>query len=273
MAHLNRSPGGRRPAGAATRSPSGTAGATVRLDGPDGLLLRARGGDAAAREDLLGRYSPFVLKVVSRVTGAYVRMGSDDEASVALVAFNEAIDSYDPDRGASFLGFAEAVIRRRLIDHYRQGKASRREVPLGALLDGDDADGEATGGPQASGLAAAQLVQAEWVHRDREDQAERRDEVLRYREMLAFYGISVADLVRVSPRHDDARKRAIEVARVLASRPELVESLRQRGQLPLRELGSMVGLSRKTLERQRKYIIAVTLILTEDLPQMEAYLR
>ncbi len=273
VARLNVSPGGRRPAGAAPRGPSGGAGATTRLDGPDGLLTRARGGDAAAREDLLGRYTPFVLKVASRVTGAYVRMGHDDEASVALAALNEAIDNYDPDRGASFLGFAEAVIRRRLIDYYRQGKARRRETPVGALVDGEEVDGEGAGGPPASRLAAAQLAQAEWVYRDQEDQAERRDEVLRYREMLAVYGISLAELVRISPRHEDARKRAVEAARVLASRPQLVEILRRRGELPLRELGSLVGISRKTLERQRKYIIAVTLILTEDLPQLEAYLK
>lgn len=273
VAHLNLSPGGRRPAGPAARTPSERTANAVRLDGPEGLLSRARGGDAAAREDLLGRYTPFALKVAARVTGAYVRMGQDDESSVALVAFNEAIDSYDPERGASFLGFAEAVIRRRLIDHYRQGRAKRHEVPSSLLGGLDDAEGDATGEAVAAGLAAVQRDRAEWSHRDQEDNAERREEVGRYREMLAIYGITLAELVRLSPRHDDARKRAIEAARALAARPELVESLRRRGELPLKDLAGLAGLSRKTLERQRKYIIAVALILTEDLPQLEAYLR
>lgn len=266
------SPGGRRPARAAPRNPSRAAVVPVRLDGSDGLLTRARQGDALAREDLIGRYSPFALKVASRVTGNYVQMGRDDEASVALMAFNEAIDSYDPERGASFLGFAEAVIRRRLIDHFRQGRARRREVPLSALLDGEDAEAVPAAGMEAVSLVAAQLARAEWAHRDQEDRLERRDEVVRYGELLAVYGISLAELVRISPRHEDARRRAIEAARALASRPELVESLKRRGELPLKELATLVGMSRKTLERQRKYIIAVALILTEDLPQLEAYL-
>lgn len=248
---------------------------TDRLDSPDGLLARAREGDRTARETLLSRYSPFALKTASRVTGTYVRLGHDDEASVALMAFNEAIDSYDPGRGANFLGFAQTVIRRRLIDHFR-GKIRNREVPLSALSTGDGMMGsgseeDAAGG--VAGVAAGQVAAAEWAHRDHEEQGERREEVLRYRELLATYGISLGELVRVSPRHEDARRRAVEAARVLAARPELIAKLRRRGELPLKELGGLAGVSRKTLERQRKYIIAVVLILVEDLPCLEAYLK
>lgn len=244
-------------------------------DSPDGLLARAREGDRMARETLLGRYSPFVLKTASRVTGTYVRLGRDDEASVALMAFNEAIDSYDPGRGASFLGFAQTVIRRRLIDHFR-GKIRNREVPLSALTTGDGMMGsgsEENAGGSVAGVVAGQVAAAEWAHRDHEEQRERREEVLRYRELLATYGISLGDLVRVSPRHEDARRRAMEAARVLAARPELIAKFRRRGELPLKELGGLAGVSRKTLERQRKYIIAVVLILVEDLPCLEAYLK
>lgn len=271
---MNPSRGGSRPGGAAARGPSPTGSVDSRLDGRDGLLSRARRGDKAAREELIDRYAPFALKVASRVTGGYVRLGEDDESTVALLAFNEAIDRYDPGRGGGFLGFAEEVIRRRLIDHYRRGRAGRREVPLSALSDAGGLDGTLAGEAGGeSGPPPAEVLAAEWVHREREDEAERREEVLRYRELLAAYGISLEELVRLSPRHEDARRRAIEAARALAARPELVESLRRRGELPLKELVGLAGLSRKTLERQRKYIIAVALILTEGLPYLEAYLK
>lgn len=272
MAHLEQGPGDRRDR-TASSGPSGRV-LTDRPDSPDGLLARAREGDRTARETLLGRYSPFVLKTASRVTGTYVRLGRDDEASVALMAFNEAIDSYDPGRGASFLGFAQTVIRRRLIDHFR-GKIRNREVPL-PLTTGDGMMGfgaEENEAGSVAGAVAGQVAAAEWAHRDHEEQRERREEVLRYRELLATYGISLGELVRVSPRHEDARRRAMEAARVLAARPELIAKLRRRGELPLKELGGLAGVSRKTLERQRKYIIAVVLILVEDLPCLEAYLK
>ncbi len=247
----------------------------IPLDGPDGLLARARSGDAEAREDLLRRYAPFALKVASQVTGTYVRLGRDDEGSVALLAFNEAIDSYDPSRGASFLGFVRAVIRRRLIDHYRHDRTRRREVPVGTLLDPEPASQVGDGGTagEAAALGAVQTRSAEWVLREREDAHARQEEVYRYREMLAVYGISLSELVRISPRHADARARAIEAARLLASRPDLMKHLRSRGELPLKELSGVAGVSRKTLERQRKYIIAVALILAEDLPHLREYLR
>jgi len=47
-------------------------------------------------------------------------MGQDDEASIGLLAFNEAIDKYSEDKGAKFLTFAEIVIKRRLTDYYRK---------------------------------------------------------------------------------------------------------------------------------------------------------
>jgi len=150
------------------------------LDGPDGLLVRARRGDAVARETLLDRYTPFTLKVASQVTGGYVELGRDDEASIALMAFNESIDSYDPARGASFLGFARAVIRRRLIDLYRRDRSGRREIPVGspAEVEIGPEPGRPGGG---GGYEAAQVAAAERVHREREESDDRRAEVFRYR--------------------------------------------------------------------------------------------
>ncbi len=45
--------------------------------------------------------------------------GIDEELSIALMAFNEAIDGYDTSKG-SFLSFAKLVINRRLIDYLRK---------------------------------------------------------------------------------------------------------------------------------------------------------
>lgn len=269
--HLTLSPGGRRPPGKAAGDPAGSGPPATRPD-LEGLLAGARRGEAEARESLVRRYTPFVLRVASQAAGRYVELGRDDEASVALVAFNEAIDRYDPARGASFLGFAATVISRRLVDHFRHDLARRREVPL-SVLGGSAAEvpGVSAEGPPGESEIALSL--AERAYREQEEAQARREEVRRYRELLAAYGISLAELVRVSPRHADARRRAVAAARLLARQPELSAHLRAKGELPLRSLERVTGLSRKTLERQRKYIIAVALILLEDLPYLEAYLE
>ncbi|MCL6581059.1 MAG: RNA polymerase sigma-I factor [Firmicutes bacterium] len=264
------SPGGRRPPGKAAGDPAGSGQPATRPD-LEGLLAGARRGEAEARESLVRRYTPFVLRVASQAAGRYVELGRDDEASVALVAFNEAIDRYDPARGTSFLGFAATVIRRRLVDHFRHDLARRREVPLSVL--GGAAEAPRVSAEEPPGETETALSLAEQAYREQEEAQARLEEVRRYRELLAAYGISLAELVRLSPRHADARRRAVAAARLLAGRPELAGYLRARGELPLRSLEQATGLSRKTLERQRKYIIAVALILLEDLPYLEAYLE
>ena len=39
------------------------------------------------------------------------------------------------------------------------------------------------------------------------------------------------------------------------------------------DVALLSGLSRKTVERHRKYLLAMVLILTNDLPHLQTYLR
>ncbi len=238
--------------------------AAVRTSSPDRLLELARNGSAPAREELVRRFTPFILKTAAQVAGRYLKLGQDDEASIGLMAFDEAIDSFDPRKGKGFLPFAETVIRRRIIDHFRQNKARRREIPLTAFEE-EDEEGRISNTVEHSQAMAAYAAGVEAL--------ERKEEILRFRQLLAGFGISLDELVRMSPRHQDARERAIAVARVIASTPEHREHLLARGELPLKALTRQVDLSRKALERQRKYIIAVALILIEDLAHLKEYVR
>ena len=230
---------------------------------PDHLVAQAQAGDTGAREVLLRDYQPFVLRVVSRVRGGYVTRSSE-EAAIGLVAFNEAIDSFRPDRGVAFLTFCETVIRRRLIDHYRRQARGAREVPLSALEEEDD---------EGSVYAPVEVEAAQAAHQAYLEAWDRREEVVRFGARLKEMGLSIRELVRVSPRHRDARQRALQVARYLAARPALGRQVLERGVLPVRELEENLGLGRKMLERNRKYILAMTLVLLEDFPYLQDYLR
>ncbi|MDQ7793917.1 MAG: RNA polymerase sigma-I factor [bacterium] len=224
-------------------------------------MARAREGDPEARNTLISWYQPFVLRVAGAVCRRYLAPGRDDEFSVGLAAFNEAIDGYDESRGVSFLAFAETVIRRRVIDHYRKDRAGKREIPLSALAP------EGTAVTDRAGTGEA--IQA---HRAEAETWERREEVMFYRELLREYGLSLAELARVCPRHEDARRRSLAAARILAEDPALAAFVRTRRALPLRALTARSGLSRKTLERQRKYILGLALVLMEELPYLKSYL-
>ena len=228
------------------------------------LVAAAQAGDREARDLVLAQFRGLVLRVGARVCGRYLRVGRDDEVSVGLLALNEAIDRYRGEVGASFPAFAEMVVRRRLIDHFRR-EAGRREVPRSALEREDEEGGR---------WDAAEWEEAQDIDRARREAEDRRAEIAEFAALLRPYGVTLRDLAAQSPQHADARSRAVAVARRLAENPEWVEHLRRKKALPLRELEAVpdLGVSRKTLERQRKFIIAVAVILMERLPALREYL-
>lgn len=218
---------------------------------PNHLLSLAQKGNHLAREELIRKFTPFILTIVSRLSGRFVRLGEDDEASIGLLAFNEAIDTYDPRKGISFLTLAETVIRRRIIDYFRQEERHRRH-----LTDQDT-------------QAPSTLEESFWAW----ELVDRREEIVRYQKELASYGISFADLVRNSPHHQDTRRRALTCAQTIASNPLLRRYLEEKKELPLKALGQNLKISRKTLERHRKYIIALALILMGDYEYLKEYIN
>lgn len=230
---------------------------------PDGLLAASRAGDAASREELISRYTPFVLRAASQTCGRFVKLGSDDEASVALMAFNEAIDCYEYGRGVAFLTFAEVVIKRRVVDYLRKCSRADREVPISALQEAGRSDRP----PLELGEDKALWAQAE------EEVYGRRLEIEEFRNQLGRFGIKLEELVDASPKHADARQRALEVAQLVAGREDLREHLFAKRELPVSVLAGSAGVSRKTIERQRKYIIALAIILSGDFPFLKEYLR
>lgn len=66
---------------------------------PPALLSLAQAGDEGARNQLIDDFTPFILKVASQAAGRYLNLGQDEEISVALLAFNEAISAYNEKKG------------------------------------------------------------------------------------------------------------------------------------------------------------------------------
>ncbi len=228
------------------------------------LVAQAKAGDEKAREQILREYRPFFLRVASGVCRKYLVLGRDDEASIAMIAFNEAIDAYDDKAGASFLSFAEIVIKRRMVDYFRRKSKRQEEVPISTFESEENEDSVIKRIESKEAVATLQIqVEAE----------ERREEIFRLNQLLNHYGITFSDLVQASPKHQDARERALEVARILTSDPTLLQYLTSRKALPLKELQKRVKVSRKTLERQRKYIIALSLILIGEFYYLQEYLK
>lgn len=212
-------------------------------------LQLAKNGDELVREEFIENHKPFIVKISSNVCKHYLTWGHDGELSIALVAFNEAIDKYEPNDGASFYGFAKTVITRRLIDYFRKESKHQLLLLTPAESDNDalyDYDAEASLG----------------MYKKEKQNYDFAETVKGYVLVLTEYGITLEDLVQVSPKHRDSKATLYRVAQELCARSNLLQYLIKNKCLPLKELEFITGIKRKVLERGRKYLIATVLILS-----------
>lgn len=63
------------------------------------------------------------------------------------------------------------------------------------------------------------------------------------------------------------------MAYTLVEHEELKKILFEKKQLPVKQLEKLVAVSRKTVERNRKYIIAMAIIITGDYVYLKDYLK
>ncbi len=213
------------------------------------VISRIQAGDQNAREGFLHEYKPFVAKTAMSLCKRPLQWEDSDELSIALIAFNSAIDTYDTRKQVPFLPYARVVINNRLKDYFR--KESRLNIECS--LDIETSDGK---------MLSPAEVQSAWEDfRNRTIEEERREELEEYEILLEKFGIDFEDLVEVSPKHRDSRQTLFKVAGLIAGDKEMMEQLLAKKQLPISELTLKTGVNRKTLERGRKFIIATSLIL------------
>jgi len=191
---------------------------------------------------LIKEYEFFILKSASKTAKQYVSK-TDDEWSIALSAFSEAIQKYSFEKG-SFISFAELMINRRLIDYFR---AQRKFVV-------ED--------------------QVDWIEDNAiiENDDNLKLEIEAISQVLEYYGFSFMDLAECSPKAQKTKTACAKAVVYLLEKPMLITEIRNSKQLPIKLIAKNVGLPRKIIERHRKYIIAAVEILYGDYPYISEYL-
>jgi RNA polymerase sigma factor len=231
---------------------------------PEQIILRIQQGDLKLRNQFIINYQPFIAKVASRFCKRYIDPTRDDEYSIALAAFNEAINQFSSEMGRSFFGFAETVMRRRLIDHVRKEQKFKNQIPYSSFEQEDEEDHL---------INPVEIHQALDYYDLQKGTEERRNEIIDFNRCLSEYSIQFLDLVEASPKHEDSRRMLFAIGKQLSEDIELMRLLKQKRQLPIKELLGQVSVSRKTLERNRKFLIAVALICHGPYPYLKDYLQ
>lgn len=234
-----------------------------RSDSLEDKVERIQQGDLTLQNELIEAYKPFIAKHVSEVCKRYITE-YDDEFSIGLIAFNEAIEKFNKERGTSLLSLAEVMIKRRVIDYIRQ-QARHQSLALQFSTE-DESDGELVQSQIEANRSIDEFVK-------KTDEELRRHEIVQFSRLLQEFELSFSDLVESSPKHADARKNAMQVAFEIANDSELTSWLLEKKRLPIKQLEDRVRISRKTIERNRKYIIAIALILLGDYLYLKDYIK
>lgn len=216
--------------------------------------------DSAALNRFVEEYKPFIAACTEKVAGRYVTYGQDDELSVAMIAFVEAINSFDQSKG-NFFSFSRNVIKRRLIDFYRSEQRHNNIISLNMYLEDKDEEFDLSSGESVRVYSETKLAEL------------RRLELEELGKELSVWKISFSDLAEASPKHEKTRRQCGEIVGFILSRPELLGQIMTKKYLPVAEIEKGMQIPRKLIERFRKYIISVIIIATGDFEYIRDYIK
>ena len=239
----------------------------------DEEVLRAQNDDQYMNR-YIEKNKKFIMTCAYRTVNHFVSE-SDDEWSIALIAFHEAIRSYDSEKG-DFHKFAGVVINRRLVDFLRSESRHAGEISVDPISMSGELDNE----------TEVSALQLEIRRREAEISETRnagsdgttpaasavKDEIEAMQLVLHSYGFSFFDLTECSPKTEKTKTSCAKAVNVLLTDRPLLGRMRLSRALPIKALVTLAKVAKKILERHRKYIIASTEILDGDFPNLAEYL-
>ena len=195
--------------------------------------------------DFISKYKPFIYSVISKYDGKYISDQSE-LTSVGMLAFKEAVDNYDFDKG-SFYGYSNLVIKSRLIDYFR--KEARHYDHEKTILDESyDSDNV---------MESLEARKAMEEYYSQEKARFLRDEIISFNTELKKYGIKMKELEKLSPKKKELRSKYLAAAEMIAKDEGLLNRLQEMKRLPVSIIMEKHGLNRKQVDRARKYIVAL----------------
>lgn len=224
---------------------------------PGDVIQKIQDGDHALREQFIADNLPFIKRIVRRATHSFF-VEHEDEYSIALTAYNQAIDHYQVGGDVPFEPYARLLIKNRLLDWFRRQNRTNHEVAL-SETDADD------GIPLEERLADPHSV-------DVQQKLECEEAMVQLQAQLQQFGLSLPALVAKFPRHQDSRLLCVRLARQLSEDDRLYDQLVKTHRLPGAELSRKSATPLKTIEKNRASIIFLTQLMHSELQTIKTYL-
>jgi RNA polymerase sigma-I factor len=208
------------------------------------ILTRIKRGDNSERETFIDENKSNILKVVSQTLGKSTVPRNSIEFEIGLSAFNYAIDNFDLNVKNIFLTYAEQVIKEWIIDYLRSKQSNE---------------------------ASSNFISDEknYLYYSVED----KDELSQFKIRLWEFGIILQDLVMESPSGDNSVRSALKISRILTENDTLYNKLVTKKDIPYEDLDDYIRSLKKDIEKYKKYILVLCLIIKSDLKILNSYLK
>lgn len=221
------------------------------------MIERIKNGDDNLRNELIEDYLPFIAKSVSQICKRSITK-QDEELCIGMEAFAKAVDDFDLEKEASFFSFAQKVIQWKVIDYLR--KESRYTDKVVYKEDFED-------------TVVLDSKSSLEEYEEQEFREEFENDVVELEKELKKYKITFMDLSKESPSHEDARDRMKNITKLLIEDVEISTYIKNKRRLPVNKILKKVDVNKKTIERNRKYIMGLFVVFSGEYKSISSYLK
>lgn len=205
------------------------------------------------RNFFIQEHLPFIISTISKVTNRYVSLDNDDEFSIGLLAFNEAIDKYNETRGP-FLPFAHLVISSRIKTFLIKENKNHDNLSIESLSE--------------KGIYIDTSMESPI-----NDSSQLSEEISHLKNHLKGFGFDFEDLVEEAPRHQKTRENAIALSEKVSKNKIITDFMYKKKRLPIKEISVKYSVTEKIIKRSKKFIITVVIIFEKNFRNLKLWIR
>ena len=196
---------------------------------------------------------PFIIKSISKVTKRYVSIENDEEFSIGVLAFHEAMKKHSEDKGP-FLPFANLVISSRIKNYLLKENKHRLD-------------------PSLESLKEEGIEFSEEIINPIEDRDHLKDEIENLKLYIKEFGFDFEDLVDDAPKHKKTRENAINLSEKVSEEKPLVDFMYEKKRLPIKRISLQFNVTEKIIKGSKKFIITVIIIFDKNYRYLKLWIK
>lgn len=209
-----------------------------------------------ANEEFIEKHIPFIISCISKFTGRYVSIENDDEYSIGMIAFVEAIEKYREEKG-DFYAFSRLVIESRLKNFFeKENKNSKNKSIEDYKERGIDV------------LETLEKYDDEDTNREFTIK-----EINKLKEEIEEFGFGFEELVNEAPKHKDTRNKAIDISEKSSKEKDITDFMFMKKRLPIKKMSDKFEVSEKVIRKSKLFIITVIIILFRGYRNLKLWIK